>query len=449
MDTQRKKGGNLVAILTMFALYALAGFVTFLAAPAGDLWKYQLPGGSNVLGMLGGSMNFVAYLILGWPAGKMLQNWGYKTTAILSTGVGTVGVLIQMASGHLDFGTVGSLEIPGAWFVYLFGVLVSGFSMCLINTVVNPMLNTIVGGGNKGNQLNLGGSALNSLSGAIAPVILGGIVGKITKDTQFASIDNVLLSAAIVFFVATVIIAFLPISNPVQRAKDIVYERSPLAFRHCRLGVLAIFLYLGVEIGIQNHMRLWLAPDNASSPLLSYGIDVASAATIAGSTAFMLMILILAGRLVGAAIGGKISSRNMILACAGSGVLLTVAGALLGQFKPELSVTMPLFTSLTSVKMSQIPLAALFFMLTGLSMSVMWGGIFNLATEGLGKYTEQASGMFMVMVFGGAPLPVLQSWVFDKVGPMASFTISVVCFAYIFFFALVGSKNVNKDIKID
>ena len=63
MDTQRKKGGNLVAILTMFALYALAGFVTFLAAPAGDLWKYQLPGGSNVLGMLGGSMNFVASII--------------------------------------------------------------------------------------------------------------------------------------------------------------------------------------------------------------------------------------------------------------------------------------------------------------------------------------------------------------------------------------------------
>ena len=450
MSEDQKKSGNFIAIVTMFALYAMAGFVTFLAAPAGDVWKYKLPGGSNVLGMLGNSMNFIAYLIMGYPAGKLLQKIGYKKTALLATGSGALGVLVQVLSGKLEasMGLIGA--VPAAWIIYLLGALVSGFSNCLLNTVICPMLNQIVGGGNRGNQLNLGGSAFNSLCGASAPIVLGSIVGKITKDTQFADVSGVLLAAAAVFIVATIIISLLPIQNPTSRSSNVVLEKSALAFRHCRFGVIGIFLYMGIEIGVQNYMRLWLQPDNPASPLLKIaGISVEQAAVIAGSTAATFMVLMLVGRLLGAAIGGKVSSRAMCLGCAGSGTLLCLVGALMGSFMPETTVSLPLFQSLNKIAMTQVPLAALFFIVAGLSASVMWGVIFNLATEGLGKYTEQAAGLFMVMVVGGAILPSLQSWIADNFGFMVSYIVPIVCFAYLFVYALAFSKNVNTDIKVD
>ena len=450
MSEENKKKGNLIAILTMFALYAMVGFVTFLAAPAGDVWKYKLPGGSNVLGMLGNSMNFIAYLIMGYPAGKFLQKIGYKKTALLATGSGALGVLVQILSGKLEasMGLIGA--VPAAWIIYLVGALISGFSNCLLNTVICPMLNQIVGGGNKGNQLNLGGSAFKSLCGASAPIILGSIVGQITKETQFSQITGVLMAAAIVFIVATAIIAILPIPNPTERKADVVLEKSALSFRHCRLGVIGIFLYMGIEIGTQNYMRLWLQPDNPSSPLLKIaGISADQAVVIAASTAATFMVLMLIGRLVGALIGGKVSSRAMCLGCAGTGVAFCTVGALLGAKMPSTLISLPLFKTITEIGLVQIPLGALFFILAGLSASVMWGVIFNLATEGLGKYTEQAAGMFMVMVVGGAILPSIQGWIADKFGFMTSYVVPIFCFAYLFVYALAFSKNVNKDIKVD
>jgi FHS family L-fucose permease-like MFS transporter len=79
----------------------------------------------------------------------------------------------------------------------------------------------------------------------------------------------------------------------------------------------------------------------------------------------------------------------------------------------------------------------------------MWGGIFNLAVEGLGKYLAVASGIFMVMVCGGGILPLIQGAIADSVSYMASFWVIVVGLVYLLFYALVGSKNVNKDIPVE
>ena len=148
-----KKNGSIIAIITMMFLYAMIAFVTNLAAPIGVVWKNQPEiGGSNLLGMMGNFMNFFAYLFMGIPAGKLLTRIGYKKTAMLGIGVGFVGVLIQYLSGF-----------PGGmtgFYVYLLGAFISGFSVCLLNTVVNPMLNLLGGGGNRGNQLNLIGGTL-------------------------------------------------------------------------------------------------------------------------------------------------------------------------------------------------------------------------------------------------------------------------------------------------
>jgi FHS family L-fucose permease-like MFS transporter len=87
-----------------------------------------------------------------------------------------------------------------------------------------------------------------------------------------------------------------------------------------------------------------------------------------------------------------------------------------------------------------------FVVLCGLCTSVMWGAIFNLSTEGLGKYTPMASGIFMTLVCGGGILPFVQNWVADSVGHINSYWVVVAGFAYILFYALFGYKNVNKDI---
>ena len=79
----------------------------------------------------------------------------------------------------------------------------------------------------------------------------------------------------------------------------------------------------------------------------------------------------------------------------------------------------------------------------------MWASIFNLATEGLGKYTAQASGIFMMMVVGGGVLPVVQNFFADIMGYMPSYFIYLVAVGYMFYYELIGCKNVNKDIPVD
>lgn len=110
---------------------------------------------------------------------------------------------------------------------------------------------------------------------------------------------------------------------------------------------------------------------------------------------------------------------------------------------------MPVFLSSLSFGMVEVPIGIMFLALCGLCTSIMWGGIFNLAVEGLGKYTEAASGFFMVMVCGGGILPLIQGVVADNAGFQASYFVILVGLAYLLYYALVGSKNVNKDIPVD
>ena len=99
--------------------------------------------------------------------------------------------------------------------------------------------------------------------------------------------------------------------------------------------------------------------------------------------------------------------------------------------------------------MAQVPMTALLLVLCGLCTSVMWGSIFNLAVEGLGKYTAMASGTFMMMVVGGGVLPLFQNWIADVTTYKASYGVIVIALAFILFYAAIGSKNVNKNIKVD
>jgi len=438
--SQQQKNGSIIAIVTMFFLYAMISFVTNLGAPIGVIWKNQPEiGGSNVLGIMGNFMNFFAYLFMGIPAGNMLTKVGYKKTALIGIAVGFFGVLIQFLSGFTS-------GIPG-FCVYLLGAFVAGFSVCILNTVVNPMLNLLGGGGNRGNQLNMIGGTLNSLSGTMTPMLVGALIGTVTASTKMADVNLVMYIAMAVFACAFVILNFIPIQDPEMGkvTADTKFEHSPWSFRHTLLGVIAIFVYVGVEVGIPGGLNFYLSDTSANGAWVNPEAIV-DAATIGGAVAAMYWLLMLVGRLVSSAIAGKVSSRQLMLVTTSVGMVLVVAAMLTPK---SATVTIPLVKILEwKIVMQTVPMSALFLILCGLCTSVMWASIFNLATEGLGKYTAKASGIFMMMVVGGGVLPVVQNFFADIMGYMPSYFIYLLAIAYMFYYALVGCKNVNKDIPV-
>jgi FHS family L-fucose permease-like MFS transporter len=435
--TQKQKQGNIVAIIVMIFLFGMISFVTNLASPMGDILKFQFKV-ANWMGTLGVFANFIAYAVMGYPAGNLLQKLGYKKTALIAIAVGFAGVGIQTLSG-----TLGSFE------VYLLGAFVAGFSMCLLNTVVNPMLNSLGGQGNKGNQLIQIGGSFNSLCGTAVIILTGLLIPEGIKNAQISNVFPLMYGALAVFALAFVVIAWatIPEINKKFQATAESSQYSPLSFRHFILGAVGIFVYVGIEVGIPNVLQKWLQnPDLDALRLGGSG----NAEVIAGSVAGTYWFLMLIGRLLGAAIGAKVSAKSMLGVAAVIGLGLSLAAI----FVPASMVTLPVFKNAPTglFGMEQVPVNAALLVLIGLCTSVMWGGIFNLAVEGLGRYTEKASGIFMVMVCGGGILPLLQNAIVDLtggIGYLTSYWVVVAGLAYLLYYALIGSKNVNKNIPVE
>lgn len=433
-----KQNGSIIAIITMMFLYAMISFVTNLAAPIGVIWKSAFDGDSaNTVGMLGNAMNFLAYLFMGIPAGKMLSKVGYKKTALIGIGIGFLGVLTQFCSGLFA-----DAKITG-FVIYLLGAFISGFCVCMLNTVVNPMLNLLGGGGNRGNQLNMIGGTLNSLAGTLTPLFVGALIGQVTKSTSMVDVNPVLYIAMAVFAGAFIILSFIPIQDPEIGKTDAntVFEHSPWAFRHFVLGVAAIFVYVGVEVGIPGTLIYFLSDIKANGA----GLPPETATAIAGSVAATYWFLMLVGRFSAGFIADKVSSRTLMICATSIAMLLIVIAMLLGK---DTTVSMPVFTG-SSFNMVVVPICALLLVLVGLCTSVMWACIFNLATEGLGKYTASASGIFMMMVVGGGLIPLFQNFIADQAGYLTSYLVPLLGVAYMCFYAVIGSKNVNKNIPVD
>lgn len=434
---QQKKQGNIVAIIVMIFLFGMISFVTNLASPMGDILKNQF-NVPNWMGTLGVFANFIAYAVMGYPAGNMLQKMGYKKTALVATAVGFIGVGVQTLSG-----------VFGSFGIYLLGAFIAGFSMCLLNTVVNPMLNSLGGGGNKGNQLIQLGGSFNSLAGTSVIILTGILIPSITK-AQISDVFPLMYAAMSIFAFAFVVILLSSIpekKQEVQKEKE-ESQYGPLSFRHFILGAIAIFVYVGIEVGIPNVLNKWLQNPELD-PLQLKG---AGAEAIAASVAGTYWLLMLVGRLIGAALGSKVSAKSMLSAASAIGLILT-AGAIFAD--PTTMVTMPVFKNAPEelFGMVNIPVNAMLLALIGLCTSVMWGGIFNLAVEGLGKYTEKASGIFMALVCGGGILPLLQNAIVDYTnngqGYLTSYWLIIAALAYLLYYALIGCKNVNKDIPVE
>ena len=434
--TQEKKNGKIIAIITMIFLFGMISFVTNLAAPMGIVLKNQFDV-SNALGMLGNFGNFIAYAVMGIPSGILLQRVGYKKTALIAVAIGFIGVGIQFLSGH------SSPEM--AFAVYLIGAFVAGFSMCLLNTVVNPMLNKLGGEGNKGNQLIQVGGSFNSVM-AITPMFVGILIAGSIEKATISQIFPVMYTAMAVFAFAFFVLLFVRIPEPNAAATTepiSTLMKGALKFRHFVLGAIAIFVYVGIEVGVPGTLNLFL-----TDPVEKGGAGIAS--TISGFVVGTYWFLMLIGRLAGASLGAKVSSKAMLTFTSALGLILVFlaifssTGTLV-----NLPVLQQSATGGLSFGFAEVPINAMYLVLVGLCTSIMWGGIFNLAVEGLGKYLAAASGLFMVLVCGGGILPVIQGWVADVAGFMASYWVIIAALAYLLYYGLVGCKNVNKDIPVE
>lgn len=494
--TQPKKQWG--AIIIMIALFAMIAFVTNLCSPMAIIVKNDF-GASNVLAQIGNYGNFIAYLVMGIPAGMLIAKYGYKKTALIGLAIGIIGILVQWLSGH-----VGK---ESAFLVYLIGAFITGFTMCILNCVVNPMLNLLGGGGNKGNQLIQLGGVFNSTAAVACYILMGALIADAAK-AHIADATPALMIALAIFVVAFVVIMFTKIEEPEQAPVDVSLIKGALSYRHFALGALAIFLYMGVEVGTPTYILQYLTADTpdikakkemimkdyasqkitANEAAVNYvatttnvneirssndpqeiknldkqiietqtkienkditaekvtnmitgrGMSASTVGLIVAVYWFMMLI----GRFVGASIGGKVSSRAMITVVA----IMTLLLVGFGMFSPETNTIEVPGINWATLEMTwqKVPVGIFAFLLVGLCTSVMWGGIFNMAVEGLGKYTAIASGIFMTMVFGCAVMVAIQGWVADMTDYMTSYWVVLFCAAYILFYAAIGSKPAKK-----
>ncbi|MDE7508701.1 MAG: MFS transporter, partial [Muribaculaceae bacterium] len=194
-NSAQKKSYTL-PIVIMFALFFMIAFVTGYQNPLGSVIE-KMSEGNPMMSQLGTLANFIAYAFMGYPAGKLLQDKGFRVTALWAVTIGFVGVAVTYGSGFIaDNGT--------AVGIYLVGAFIAGFSMCLLNTVVNPMLNSLGSTPNKGNQLVQFGGSFNSLGATLAPVIVGGLLGG--AASSISSANPVFYLAMAIFAVAFLVL---------------------------------------------------------------------------------------------------------------------------------------------------------------------------------------------------------------------------------------------------
>ena len=431
MEKKESASGGVFAIATMFALFFMIAFVTNFASPMGVIAKNQF-NASNALSQLGNAANFIAYLFMGIPGGLILKRKGYKFTALVAVAVGFAGVGVQLVSGYIS-------SFP----VYVLGAFIAGFSMCMLNLVVNPMLNTLGGGGNKGNQLVQFGCSLNSVGATLSPAVLGWLIGEITKDTAFIKAAPALMIAMGIFALAFLIVAFSRIPEPhMETAEEKAARLSgqtsvlgdiaeTLKFRHFTFGAIAIFFYIVIEVGVPSMGFLYMTDcvKDAAGEIVSKGPGYVGGA-VAGVVCGAYWFLMMCGRLLGGVVGGKVSSRVQVSFLATLGIALLLAA----MFSPVKMITLFGYS---------FPLSMAFMVAVGLCTSVMWGGIFNMAAEGLGKYVPMGSGIFMAMVCGGLLIPV-QGLIADKIGILSSYWLSIALLAYVLTYAQVLSKPTRR-----
>jgi len=355
--------------------------------------------------MLAESAFFLAYFVFSAPTSKLIETIGYKRTMVVSLFIQVVGAL---------------LFIPAAKFtnfpLFLTASFVIGAGVTALQTSANPYISILGPEKSAPVRLNLA-QAANSIGGTIAPLIAGAFI--LTDPLKLMSkagiadtvrVPYLLIAGGLLVLGLAVAFLNLPHIASTQffrpaKEGDPILSRSIWGYRHTVLGALGIFFYVGVEVGLASIMVNYFKTQGVPN----------------SSEASSLIALYWFGALVGRLLGAWLVS-------------LIPSGRLLGIFGLAA-------TALVVVSMETSGHVAIWaLILCGFFNSIMFPNIFTLGIVGLGPLTSKGSGLIMTAVVGGAIVPFLFGALADKVGIQHAFVVPIVCYLYIAYYGLIGSK---------
>jgi FHS family L-fucose permease-like MFS transporter len=349
---------------------------------------------------------FGAYFMMAIPASMLIERIGYKKG--ISAGLLTIGL------GALLF-------LPASWAIsyplFLFGLFTMATGCVILQVVANPYVIILGPPETASSRLNLA-QGVNSLATTLAP-LLGGlfILGSYaTPKEAAAAVEGPYVGLALFAFVIAGIFALLKLPQVISPSTKKL-KINVLRFRQLRLGAIALMLYVGAEVAIGSFVVNFLGEPHIA------GLEEKKAANYIALYWGGLMI----GRFLGSAILRKVSAQKVLFISALAAVGLLVV-------------------TLTSNGW----LAMWSMLAVGLFNSIMWSNIFALSIDGLGEYTNKASGILVMAPVGGAILPLLQGMLADipEVGLHLSYVLPLVCYAFIGYYALHGYKAGKQDPKI-
>ncbi|MFC2566352.1 MAG: MFS transporter [Porphyromonas pasteri] len=420
MTQQKQTQSYLVPFIIMVVLMALVGLITNLngqfQAPMQAAFLQKSGSLTNALTTLITFAFFLGYLAMGIPSAKCIEKKGYKNTLI----TGLFGLIAAFGLYELSAYVFESVDlakfqaatddpnvviIPVAYYIFLLAGFVAGSAMTFLQAVLNPYIVACDVKGTTGvTRQSIAGTA-NSTMATIAPILVASVIfaGKSGLDIALSSlyIPFLVLIVLVGGLIAALSKLHLPAIASAEKKEGEVLEKSVWSFSHLALGVVAIFMYVGVEVCVGNNINL-------------YGQSLGFEPSEAALMATIYWGLMLVGRLCGSFLSGISASKQLLITSLGAGILV-LGGMILNN--PYLLVG------------------------AGLFHSVMWGAIFSLAIDKLGKYTSAGSGALMMGIVGGAILPFAQGILADSLGGWQfTWIIVLIGEAYLLYYALVGHK---------
>ncbi|MDD3077999.1 MAG: glucose/galactose MFS transporter [Paludibacter sp.] len=397
------KNKYLFPLIVMASLFFLFGFITTMNNSTIEFLKNAF-GLNDVQKQLPNTFFYGAY-ILSVPVGFLINKIGYRYA--IFTGLGLIALGFFACIPGVGFGYYG----------FLSAVSIFAIGVVILQVAAAPYVVALGPAKSSASRLTLT-NALNSVATVIAPIFVSILL--VTPNLapgevlQNSAIQNIVKGPFIGIGIATAIILiimlFLKLPNIKEKEHEMgktgAYKSSAFKYPHVWLGSLAIFFYMGIEIGIP-----------------SFFADFANkaGAVITTSTTDMLKFYwggLMVGRLIGIYILNKFKPTQILTICAlGGAVLLALAIVTTGN------VAMWLFLG------------------TGLFHSIMWPVIYSLALEDLGPHADVASGIIATSVIGAAILMPIMGWTKDITGTViAAVSFLFIYYLYLIFFAVKGSK---------
>ena len=460
---QQKSVSNNSALATIISVFFFWGFV---AASDGVLipmlkkhftlsqFESQLVDTAFFLAYGVGS---IIYFLISRTFGDPFNKYGMKKGLVLGLIISAIGALLFIPAVSMN-----------QYMFFLVGLFVIAFGFSLLQIVANPFVINL-GDPAKGSfRLNLAGS-INSLGTSLGPVIFGfALFGSARSEAVVdIGIDALKTPFLILSIVLLALAAFLAYSKLPSPKNEEVQEKSMGALQYPQLvlGMVAIFIYVGVEVAVGSNLGALLEDKSIK------GIDHTQIAKYISLYWGSLMI----GRWTGSISVFNFSEMtkkilNVVVPFIAFAVVLFfnyiregdvsdlliysvwivlfIIANFLAQEKP--SKTLILFGLSATIMMivglfTSGDIALYSFMSAGLFCSVMWPCIFNLAIAGLGKYTTQGSSLLIMMIIGGAIIPPLQGKLSDSIGIQQSYWVAVVCFLFLAWYGYYVKQILQKQ----